>query len=152
MPVERRGLAVNMRSKKRSVPLGQMSHYGTVAALGICGCVAKCPCQENPVAGQTHSFETEALPEGEVGLTTCVCLQVKFTGKPDEGNLHVRFDEGESDRLCMACLLFATPPERADTTEVGGLNIILSSLYSTGANGGQQSIHAIMANGALQRI
>ena len=28
-------------------------------------------------------------------LTTFVCLLVKFTGKPDAGNLHVRFDEGE---------------------------------------------------------
>jgi hypothetical protein len=24
-----------------------------------------------------------------------VCLLVKFTGKPDAGNPHVRFDEGE---------------------------------------------------------
>jgi len=26
---------------------------------------------------------------------TSVCLSEKFKGKPDAGNLHVRFDEGE---------------------------------------------------------
>ena len=28
-----------------------------------------------------------------------MCLQVKFTGKPDAGNPHVRFDEGEGSAL-----------------------------------------------------
>jgi hypothetical protein len=35
MPVERRGLAVDMLSKRGSVPLGENSHYGTVGILGI---------------------------------------------------------------------------------------------------------------------
>jgi hypothetical protein len=32
-------------------------------------------------------------------LTTYVCLLVKSTGKPDAGNPHVRFDEGEGGCL-----------------------------------------------------
>jgi len=32
-------------------------------------------------------------------MTTYVCRQVKFTGKPDAGNPHVRFDEGEGSSL-----------------------------------------------------
>jgi hypothetical protein len=32
-------------------------------------------------------------------MTTYVCRQVKFTGKPDAGNPHVRFDEGEGFSL-----------------------------------------------------
>ena len=32
-------------------------------------------------------------------LTTYVCLLVKSTGKPDAGNPHVRFDEGEGISL-----------------------------------------------------
>lgn len=50
-------------------------------------------------------------------------LLVKFTGKPDEGNPHVRFDEGEGNVICMVCWPFATPPEKADTMEVSDLNI-----------------------------
>jgi hypothetical protein len=30
---------------------------------------------------------------------TSVCLSEKFKGKPDAGNLHVRFDEGEGNSL-----------------------------------------------------
>ena len=74
--MEPRGLAVDKLSQTRSVPLGQTSHYGTTGNLGICGCVAKCACQEDPVAGETHDFETEALPEGEVGAEVSILCAV----------------------------------------------------------------------------
>ncbi len=35
MPVERRGHAVEMLSKRGGVPLGENSRYGTVGILGI---------------------------------------------------------------------------------------------------------------------
>ena len=70
--MEPRGLAVDKLSQKGSVPLGQRSYYGTAGDLGICRRVAKCACEENPIAGETHYFETEALPEGEVGAEVSI--------------------------------------------------------------------------------
>ena len=35
MPVERRGLALDMLSQKRREPLGQPSYYGTTGPVGI---------------------------------------------------------------------------------------------------------------------
>ena len=55
--------------------------------------MAKCPRQEGPVAGQTHYFETEALPEGEVGAEVVIKdiqsdlnipIVVKYDRKNDE--------------------------------------------------------------------
>ena len=34
-------------------------------------------------------------------MAHCVCLLKKFKGKPDAGNLHVRFDEGGSGCMCI---------------------------------------------------
>jgi zinc transporter ZupT len=55
-------------------------------------------------------------------------LKRETVGEPDAGNLHVRFDEGEGSTECMACWLFATPLERAETMEVSGLSMNAPSL------------------------
>ena len=39
---------------------------------------------------------------------------------------------GRGAERCMVCRPFATPPERADTSEACALNILCLSLYSTG--------------------
>jgi len=69
MPVEPRGLALDMRSQTRGVPLGQATHYGTTGAVGVYRCrrVAVCPREDDPASGETLFFETEALPQGEAG-------------------------------------------------------------------------------------
>ncbi len=58
-------------------------------------------------------------------------LWQRTVGEPDAGNLHVRFDEGEGDMRGMVCRLFATKPERADTSEACDLNNSCLPLYST---------------------
>jgi hypothetical protein len=36
--------------------------------------------------------------------TACACLEREFSGEPDAGNLHVRFDEGRVSRTCRVAL------------------------------------------------
>ncbi len=74
--MEPRGLAVDKLSQKGSVPLEQRFYYGTAGDLGICRRVAKCTCQEDPIACETHYFETEALPKGEDGAEVSILRAV----------------------------------------------------------------------------
>jgi len=41
----------------------------------------------------------------------CVCPLVKPTGKPDAGNPHVRFDEGEGYALPTLLAIFSIYPD-----------------------------------------
>jgi len=55
------------------------------------------PLGEDPNYGNSLSSETEARPKGQAGeyrATACACLRRQFSGEPEGGNLHIRFDEG----------------------------------------------------------
>ena len=52
-----------------------------------------------------------------------------LTGKPDAGNLHVRFDEGEQrDWRKPPVALYSTGLKNADQSEVGGFQPLLHPL------------------------
>ena len=61
MPVERRGLTLNMQSERGGVPLGQTSVYGTTGIVGTRRSMASSLCQTDTTAGETLILETEAI-------------------------------------------------------------------------------------------
>ena len=67
MPVERRGLTLNIWSKRGGKPLGQMPRYGTTGALENRRVLASCWTQGNQNTRETFHFETEVITKGEGG-------------------------------------------------------------------------------------
>lgn len=64
----------------------------------------------NPITEPTSTFESEAAIGNQITVRCDECSKSSATRKPDAGNPHVRFEEGEGTRRSLAYAFHSVRP------------------------------------------